>query len=69
MLFRRREIFKFFQWSLISVVVILVSTTFACTFGFYMYVLFFIPFLLNLCLFEKQLIMWNVVMDDKKFLE
>lgn len=46
-------------------VVILVSTTLACTFGFYMCVLFFISLLLNLCLFEKQLIMWNVVKDDK----
>jgi len=38
------------------VVVILVST-FACTFCFYVYVLFFMSLLLNLCLFEKHLLM------------
>jgi len=48
------------------VLVILVST-FARTFCFYVYVLFFIFLLLNLCLFEKHLIMWNVVKDDKSF--
>lgn len=48
-------------------IVILVSTTFACTFGFYVYVLFFISLLLNLCLFEKHLIMRNVVKDDRSF--
>ena len=48
-------------------VVILVSTTFARTIGFYVYVLFFVSLLLNLCLFEKQLIMWSVVKDDKSF--
>jgi len=46
------------------VIVILVST-FARTFCFYMCVLFFMSLLLNLCLFEKHLIMWNVVKDDK----
>lgn len=67
MLFRRREIFKFFQWSLITVIAILVSTTFACTFGSSMCVSLFIFLLLNLCLFEKQLIVWNVVKGDRSF--
>ena len=48
-------------------VVILVSTTFARTFCFYVCVLFFMSLLLNLCLFEKHLIMWNVVKDGKSF--